>query len=295
MVRMPRVKPFHRLVGLSAALVYFGLATACNGVAGGEPSPCEWSISNTRPAQAEDVSYEKLHPLLRDPANPNNVPGPGTLRAVVKSDSLHHPHIYIEDTATDTRRLLRRGSRPRWSPNGKQIAATVWESIDRPWLLCIVDVATGKSFVPELGCLVMNYEWSPNGNTIAIGGVMYGQARNVLCLYSVASRSSRIVDTLQVFSDYQFGWSPDSRHLIVQRPSRVVGEQEPSAADLWLFDLRGGKCQLTQTAEYVESEPRWIDNRRALTTRRLVTGQDAQSEVVHVLELAHSRASGGTP
>lgn len=273
---------------------------ACTGIAASVDEPCNFVVDAVRPPRADDVPLDDHHPLLRRPESANRVPGPGSFQAVVKSDSLHHPHIYIEDTSTGKRRLLRRGSQPRWSPDGKRIACVIWESIQRPWLLCIVDVATARSFVPELNCLTMNFEWAPDGNTIAVGAVLYGQSTNVLCLVSLPSGTSRIVDTLSVFSDYQFAWSPDSRHLAVQRPTRVIDEEEPSAADLWIFDGSGRKCQLTHTPDYVESEPKWIDRDRLLCMRQLVQGSRRGQETLAVLELgrrrpANTTRSGGSP
>lgn len=285
----------HRWLKLLALYAALSGIAACSGVAGSASEPCDWTVRSIRAPGPSDIPSEEHAPLLRDPDHPNNVPGPGTLRAVVKSDSLHHPHIYIENTATGTRKLLRRGSRPRWSPDGKQIACKVWESIKRPWLLCVVDVATGRSFVPDLQCLVMNYEWSPDGRSIAVGGVLPGSETNVLSLYNVRTRTSRLVDTLSVFSDYQFGWSPDSRYLAVQRPTRVVDEEEPSAADIWIFGASGTRCQLTDTPDYVESEPQWIGTDRLLVLRQPFQNNRRGGETPTVLELGRERSPPSTP
>lgn len=225
---------------------------------GGEPS-CGWSVIGSRPRTAADTPFEDRNLLLRSPDDPNRVRGPGRLVAVVKSDSLHRPQIYIEDEATGKRRHLLRGSKPKWSPDGARIACEVWKSVERPWNLCVVDVKTGKTLEPDIGCLVDTYRWSPDGRSIAVGGTLYGKSVNVLCLVQIPAGTSQMLDTLPVFAAYEdLAWSPDSRALVVTRATAVNVEEENTEADLWLFNGER-RCALTETPDMIEESPQWLD------------------------------------
>jgi dipeptidyl aminopeptidase/acylaminoacyl peptidase len=217
-------------------------------------------VAGARARTAADQPFEDRNPLLKNPDDQNRVKGPGSLVAVVKSDSLHHPQIYIEDEATGERRHLLRGSKPKWSPDGTRIACEVWKSMERPWMLSIVDLKTGKTFEPEIGCLVDTYRWSPDARSIAVGGTLYGKSVNVLCLVRLPAGTSRMLDTLPVFAAYEdLTWSPDSRALVVTRATAVNAEEENTAADLWLFDGEGRRCALTNTPDVIEESPQWIN------------------------------------
>lgn len=228
--------------------------------AGGSHSTCGWSVVGSRTPTATDIPFDDRHLLLKSPSDPNRVKGPGHLVAIVKSDSQHHPEIYIEDEATGKLTHLLRGSKPRWSPDGSRIACEVWKSLDRPWMLCVVDVKSGKRFEPDIGCLVDTYCWSPDGRSIAVGGTLYGKSVNVLAWVQVSTGATRMLDTLPVFAAYEdLTWSPNSHALVVTRASAVSAEEENTAADLWLFDSEGGRCILTSTPETVEEAPKWLD------------------------------------
>jgi len=256
------------------------LSCSRGSTAGGEPT-CVWSVTGSRARAAADVPFEDRNPLLKSPGDPNRVNGPGRLVAIVKSDSLHHPQIYIEDEATGKRRHLLRGSKPKWSPDGTKIACEVWKSLERPWNLCVVDVQTGKKVEPDIGCLVDTYRWSPDGRSIAVGGTLPGKSINVLCLVRLPAGTGQMLDTLPVFSAYEdLAWSPNSRALVVTRATAVDAEEENTAADLWLFDGEGRRCPLTETVGVVEESPRWLDNASILysyhTLKASVTGPTEQ-------------------
>jgi Tol biopolymer transport system component len=237
------------------------LSCSSGSSAGGGESPCGWSVIGSRARTTADMPFENRNALLKSPDDPNRVKGPGRLTAIVKSDSLHHPQIYIEDEATGKRRHLLRGSKPKWSPDGTRIACEIWKSLQRPWNLCVVDVKTGKALEPEIGCLVDTYRWSPDGRSIAVGGTLYGKPVNVLCLVRLAAGTSQMLDTLPVFAAYEdLTWSPNSRALVVTRASAVNAEEETTAADLWLFDGEGRRCALTETPDLIEESPQWLDN-----------------------------------
>lgn len=261
------------------ALVPF-LACGPRSTAGDRETTCGWTVVGSRARTVADQPFEDRNPLLKIPDDPNRVKGPGSSVAVVKSDSQHHPQIYIENEATGERRHLLRGSKPKWSPDGTRIACEVWKSVERPWMLSIVDLKTGKTSDPDIGCMVDTYRWSPDGRSIAVGGTLYGKSVNVLCWISLPSGASRMLDTLPVFAAYEdLTWSPDSRALVVTRATAVNAEEENTAAELWLFDSEGRRCALTNTPDKIEESPRWLNGDSILySSHRLKDGVSDPTE-----------------
>jgi hypothetical protein len=160
-------------------------------------------------------------------------------------------------------------------------------------MLCVVDVATGRRTEPELGATVATFEWAPDSKAIAVGGVLYGKPVNVLCIVSLPSGKTQTIDTLGVFSDYELAWSPDSRHLVVPRPTEVSHQEEVLAADLWIFDRAGHRCRLTNTPDFVESKPQWIDATRLQYERHRTHGDLYTEPEIVVVELTRPKAARG--
>ena len=141
--------------------------------------------------------------------------------AVVRTDRLHHPRIYLDDSTKKTSRLLvdKSVSEPRWSPDGEQVACVAWESQSEPWLLTVVDRRTGHVRQPLRNFNVMGFKWSPDGKWIAAAGAMQKQPRGILALVSVTASKARVVDTLRVLADYDLGWVA---RLAVPRPRPTI-------------------------------------------------------------------------
>jgi dipeptidyl aminopeptidase/acylaminoacyl peptidase len=231
-------------------------------------APCEWKVTADRSAKPQDKGYEEGDPRLRDPDDPNSVAGPGSLVAVVKIDRDHRPHIYIEDRAAHTSKHLIDGSQPLWSPDGSRIACIVWQSRECMSRLVIVEVRSGKVAEPETGCNAVNYRWSPDSRSLAVAGV---GKRDVNTLFWIDVPSSRVtvLDTLPVFADYEdLSWSPDSRALVATCITANDHVGIVFASDIWLFAADGQRCQLTDTKDFVEGEPKWIDAGRILYSRQ---------------------------
>jgi hypothetical protein len=110
-----------------------------------------------------------------------------------------------------------------------------------------------------------------------------------LVLVSLPSGALHVVDTLAVFGEYEFSWSPKSNALAVIRPEAVDRVTEStSAADLWILSVPDGKrCLLAATPDVVESEPQWVTHRSLLVTR---SSQGAQLSHRFLIQL-----SGGWP
>ena len=231
-------------------------------------APCEWKVTADRSAKPQDKGYEEGDSRLRDPDDPNSAAGPGSLVAVVKIDRDHRPHIYIEDQAAHTSKHLIDGSQPLWSPDGSRIACMVCQSRQCMSKLVIVEVRSGKVAEPEAGCNAVNYRWSPDSRSLAVAGV---GKRDVNTLFWIDVPSSRVtvLDTLPVFADYEdLGWSPDSRALAATCITASDHVGIVLASDIWLFAADGQRCQLTDTKDFVEGDPKWIDTGRILYSRR---------------------------
>lgn len=160
---------------------------------------------------------------------------------------------------------------PRFSPDGRYVAFSLWRSRERPWNLVIFDRKRGRRIEPALGgCVTFDWRWSPDGRWLAVQDNPCKRGRCRLCLVSVPSGAVHCIDSLDVFADYEFGWSPNSTNLAVVRPEQVDRHsEEPSVADLWIFSVVGHRrCVLAVTPEYVEREPMWVTDSTLLVERQ---------------------------
>lgn len=275
---------------LAVAVITAALASAC--IAGA--TPCRWRVTAIRPPRPGEAPFTERDRLLRDPASANDAPGPGRTRAVVRSDSLHHPHIYLEDASTGDVRELLRGSAPRWSPDGKRIACTIWKSRTRPWNLLIVDVATGQQTEPDSMLSPTEYRWSPDGHCLAVSGQLYDRGKAALAWIDLERHRSVVVDTLPVLSDYDFSWSADSRWLAYSRPTRLLPEEDVCEADLWIASEGGAvKCCVLETPNQVERQPKWIGLRTIQIAAQSWNGARLGEPITEVLELANGLSPPG--
>jgi Tol biopolymer transport system component len=183
------------------------------------------------------------------------------MAAVVEIDREHHPHIVLKNSATGEVKELVRGSQPRWSPDGKWIACTVWRSPARFDVLSVIDVGTGEVLEPEARGSSDEYAWSPDGRSIAV--VVNDQSSILLRLVEVPSGRSRTLATLPAPGGYtDLAWSPDSRTIV----TTVATEPDhlTELTDLYMVDVDSASCRLTKTVGINESEPRWVDDRHIL-------------------------------
>lgn len=229
------------------------------------PADCAWRIVDSREPREHEDAWEPRHPLLRDPIDANRVPGLPPMVAVVRTDAQRRPQLFLENLVRGPARRLggnRWLSQPRWSPDGRTLACTVWKSRERPWSLCLVDAETGRVTEPVLDVQVSSMRWSPDSRHIAVAGARADRAVSVLALVNVTGGSPRVLDTLGVFADHEFSWSPDGRTLAVARPTSLAVGQEIVESQLWLVSLAGRRCPIVRTPGLVVREPRWVDARR---------------------------------
>jgi Tol biopolymer transport system component len=252
----------------------------CSGV----PVRSGWRMSSPRPPKHGEIPYEISLPQLQDPQNLNYSPGPDGLVAVVKTDAAHHPHIYLQDSTSASPRLLidRIANKPKWSPQGKRIACTVWKSLDRPWNLCIVTLGKPDTLYPSFSAHTVRYRWSPDAKYLAVQGTLYNEDRSVLVVVETSQGTATVLDSLQLLSDYEFSWAPDSRKLAVSRPTRLADVEQVAEAELWIFDVSGNGAKVVRSAGHLQRNPQWIDDTRVLFSQEGLGGQPGQALVVEI-------------
>ena len=257
------------------------------------PRPCGWRVSSPRPAGHGDVPFDEGHPMLGEPENWNSVPGPGTLRAVVRNLKGHHPSILIEDAATGSSRLLLRpwASQPLWSPDGRWIACNVYGSPAAPYNLALVEVESGRVTLPDLGAQISEYRWSPDARFLALELTSAQGGFTVLGFFSLSTQAFTPVDTLTLFADYDFSWSPDARTLAVSKPTFTDREHEDEVTqgDLWLMDVTGTRCRLVEGKGFIAAQPRWIDSTRVRYVRDVWKVDDSGTSESMVVTLTRSQ------
>ncbi len=229
------------------------------------PADCAWRVLDVRDPREHEDAWEPRHPLLREPLDPNRVPGLPPLVAVVGTDAQRHPHLSILNEARGTSHRVggdRWLSQPRWSPDGRTLACTVWKSRQRPWSLCLVDVASGRVTEPDLDLQVASMRWSPDSRHLAVSGARSSRDAVVLAVVDVDGDAPRIMDSLGVVADHEASWSPDGSTLAVVRPTALAVGQEIVESQLWLIALDGRRCPIVRAPGRVVREPGWVDARR---------------------------------
>ena len=275
------------IVALGAVLVAgVGCAQTSN-----PPRTNPWTVVSVRERQPGEVSFEETSRYLWPSPDANNVPGPDSLVARVRTDEEYHPYLWLEDlrTGKTVRVLDAWASAPHWSPNGKYIGCVVWKSPGRPHELTVVDVATRTVLLdPDVRASGTTMKWSPDSRTLAAAGVIYGRPRSMLYTVSVPEGRLTGLDTLDVLAAYEFSWSPDGRWIAFSRPTLLdhLGE-DPIAADLWIAEAESGETWLVlETPDWVESNPLWITNRSIQIDRFRLDGDERGVEQRVVVELS---------
>jgi WD40-like Beta Propeller Repeat len=273
------------------------LALACGTPGRGCPSAALWTVVRVREPRPSDVPFEDATRYLWPSDDANNVPGPDSLVAHVRSDAAHRTYLELEDRRSGQAvRLDDGGSLPRWSPNGKYVSSVVWKSPRQPHELTVIDVATRRIVVdPDVQASGTEVKWSPDSRTLAAAGVIYGEPRGILYTVSIPEGRVRVIDSLAVLSDYEFSWSPDGRWISFSRPTELDPvSEEPIAADLWIADAATGETwPVLKTPEWVESNPLWITNRAIQVDRARRDGNETgvRQRVVVEFRCGKSRAS----
>jgi hypothetical protein len=278
---------------VSVLVAGFSCAAAGGGV-DRAPTGCAFKVVATRPARVGEHGFEDAHPLLRDPENSWVVPGPNGMRAVVKSDSARKPALFVSDSMGALRRVpgVWASGPVRWSPDGTRLAVVSWQSREKPWIPIVAILMPPSIIMPTPVSMGTGLKWAPNGKWVAVDGRAPASARSFLWVMSSETGQCRVLDTLGVFANYEFGWSPDSRWLVVSRPSELSSHEDITRADLWLFGLDGTRCRLVNTPREIERNPRWVDGHRIIYRRETPGFTEPPREVVIELHRRARREEG---
>ena len=105
---------------------------------------------------------------------------------------------------------------PYWSPDGEKIAF-LGAALGKAWQIYVVPAEGGSSkLVSPEDRSHGDPSWSPNGLSLAFGGLPFSEADNtagVFILDLKMNRVSKINDSEQLFSPH---WSPDGRYIAAQ-------------------------------------------------------------------------------
>jgi len=246
------------LVRLGVSGLLLAVALRADATPHSADTPCVMTI---RAGGPNDQRLVDRNPLLGEPPNWNDAPGPGSLRALVRSDSLHHPHIFVVDVVRATSRLLCAGSAPRWSPDGKWIAYTAWFSQRRWHVLRLIDPTSGKASTVEID-QIADYAWSPDGSKLAFTVMQQSPFEWQVGWVDIRRGAQHVIATdNSVYTEYGgLAWAPDSRRFIANASAENEHDDSVRSSDLWLYDVTGRRCRLTNTPREEEMEAGWIDN-----------------------------------
>lgn len=243
------------------------------------------TLTEPRASRPDETSFEDALPLPKEPDNSNVAPGPRGLIALMKADRQHHPRLYLTDPAKpDSMQLLidRYATKPRWAPVGERLACTVWRSRTFPWSLSLISIGRADTLYPLPHANAVRYRWSPDARHLAVSATLEGGAASALYLVDARGGQHRALDTLQVYSDYDVGWSPDSRMLAASRPTQLADTEEVLEAEVWIYDLSGRRVLAVPAAGRANVAPRWVDNDRLLFTREQSDAHPRESLVVEL-------------
>jgi Tol biopolymer transport system component len=251
-------------------------------------------VIKVREPRPGDVPFENASNYLRLSEDANNVPGPDSQVAHVRSDDPHHSYIEVENL--ETRKSIRLHSGysflPQWSPDGKYIACVVWKSRNRPGELAVASADNGEVLLdPRARASVATMKWSPDGHRIAVEGPIHLRPHEMLFTVSFPEGKTTILDSLDVLVDYEFSWSPDGQWIAFSRPTKLDHLGEVTlAADLWIADVTTGRAwPLIETPEWVESNPLWVSNSVIQMDRSRRDGEEVGTKQRLIIQLSRHR------
>jgi len=259
--------------------------------AGCSPRGNPWTVVTVREPRPGEIAFENASRYLRPSEDANNVPGPDSLVAHVRSDEHYHSYIELENLRTGKSNRLNTGNSflPQWSPDGKYIACVVWKSRFLTGELAVAKVDNGSVVLdPRARASVAIMKWSPDGHRIAVEGPIHSRPRVMLYTMSFPEGKVQVLDTVEVLADYEFSWSPDGRWIVFSRPMKLDNLGEVIvAAGLWIADAEtGGTWPLLETPEWVESNPLWVTNDAIQVDRAHWDGKEVGADERVVIELS---------
>ncbi len=239
-----------------------------------------------RPATGKDVPLANRIPVLAEPENWRDVPGPHGERALFWQETSKIHGYEILDRRGRLLHKLQNVSLPRWSPDGRWLAVSHW-SRAFPYQLALVEVSTGRVIpIPQVEYRD-EFAWSPDSRKLAFVGRSYpsGEFTSAGWL-SVPDTSVHVVarDLNNAFECMDLAWSADSRRFVALM-HREYEHDDVRVTDLWLFGLTPGACRLTSTPDVEESSVSWLDDRRVIFRTEFANDDKVLSGFGTVLEL----------
>ncbi len=223
-------------------------------------SPDGWSIAYTAPF---------------DPQNPGEMSPPegaapavrATRRIDYKQDNRADGYlgdvrsqVYIVDVTSGERRMLTHEPvdhhHPRWSPDGRRLAAQIPALNGMVSRLGLIDVASGATTLvgPERGVVGL-WEWSPAGDRILFAGEPERTFQLDLFVHDVASGESRcLTDGLQCLPDAGYPTRlPPSQPVWLDDRRALIHAMRAGASGLYVVDTESGEVAQEQTWQATNS------------------------------------------
>lgn len=252
-----------------------------------------WTVVTVREPRPGEVPFEEKTGYLFPSMDANNPIGPDSLAAHVRIEH-RRGHVEIEDFRAGKSGVFRieNACLPQWSPNEKYLTCSIWTTERRMGTLSVFDVDARRVIVDARLASGANSKWSPDSRMVVAEGVSYdGTGAILLYRMTVPEGKIAVIDTLDVATDYEFSWSPDSRWIAFSRPTRMIHEGDATASDLWIADAQlGDAWPVRISPDRVQSDPLWISN-QLIQVREVVSDEEYEtSERLVVIELNNDGA-----
>lgn len=237
-----------------------------------------------RPATGKDVPLATRIPVLAEPRDWLDVPGPRGERA--KGWQGRRPGYRVFDGRGRLLCVLPDVSLPRWSPDGRWLAVSRW-SRELPYQLALVEVRTGSvTPIPQVEDLE-DCAWSPDSRKLALVARTFPSGGSLSAGWlAVQDASIHMIarDLNFAFECVGLAWSADSRRFVALM-HREYEHDDVRVTDLWLFGPASGACRLTTTPEVEESSVSWLDDRRVIFRTEPSNNDQALPGLGTVLEI----------
>ena len=174
----------------------------------------------------------------------------------------------------------------------------LWRPPKQPDNLTILDLATRRQIELSLGGGPSQSIWSADSRWNAAAVTSQSSSHSNLSLIAMPSGHVSWLDSLSVFDDYKFDWSPESRHLaIVRQMVMDAGNHWGTASVLWIYSAGGHRgCLVPMPPGFVLGESRWITDSALQLRRRTPEGRlrPWKTPASSSYRRAHDRGRGGT-
>jgi dipeptidyl aminopeptidase/acylaminoacyl peptidase len=297
--------PHPRVAHLETALRLIILMIAMLGA----PLAAQGAPQLARRPLAADDGLRALAELSTPTSTRISPDGRTLLYTLVVRDSAGGEHVEgiwrVSTAGGAARNVAARGRTPRWSPDGKSIAylargADAASGVQL-WLI-EGEGGTPRQLTRLAGSGVSDFEWSPDGRTIAIAAATRGRdadttVRTQIHLLSPRdgalrqlTRSSGTIIVHLWDPDANLAWSPDGRVIaFAEKPSPRFDDDYES--DLYVVSVDGGETRPLVVRPGMDMRPVWSPDGERIAFRSSFGSLDRFGD--HGLSLVGAR--GGAP